>query len=41
MKITFKCTNNQYIVTVNGHSHTFDTSKEAWQFIINTRKAVA
>lgn len=41
MKITFKRINQQYVVTVNGHSYTFATSKEAWDFIINTRKEVA
>lgn len=41
MKITFKRTNQSYVVTVNGHPYTFATSKEAWQFIISTRKEVA
>ena len=37
MKITFKRFNNQYIVTINGYTHTLATSKEAWQIIMNTR----
>lgn len=37
MRITFKRTNRQYVVTLNGHIHIFDTSKEAWQAIINIR----
>lgn len=41
MKITFKRTNQQYVVTVNGIPHTFSTSRDAWEFIINTRKEVA
>jgi hypothetical protein len=41
MKITFKLINNEYVVTVNGCPHTFPTSKEAWEFIFNTRKEVA
>ena len=41
MKITFKRANHEYVVTVNGHPYTFTTIKEAWEFIINTRKAVA
>ena len=41
MRITFKRTNQEYVVTVNGHPYTFDSSKEAWNFIINTRKEVA
>ena len=39
MKITFKRTNQQYVVTVNGHYYTFDTSKDAWEFIFSLRKA--
>ena len=39
MKITFKCTNQQYIVTIDGYAHTFATSKDAWNFIFNLRKA--
>ena len=39
MRITFKCTNHKYIVTVNGDIHTFTTSKDAWSFIFNLRKA--
>jgi hypothetical protein len=41
MKITFKRTNQQYVVTVNGCTYTFATSKDAWNFIINVRKEVA
>lgn len=41
MRITFKCINNEYVVTVNGHPYSFASSKEAWQFIINARKEVA
>lgn len=41
MRITFKRTNNEYVVTVNGCRHTFDTSKEACEFIDTLRKEVA
>ena len=41
MRITFKLTNGAYVVTVNGHPYEFTSSKDAWQFIINTRKEVA
>ena len=41
MKITFKCINRQYVVTVNGHPHIFTTSNDALEFIINARKEVA
>lgn len=39
MRITFKRTNQQYVVTVNGYPYTFDTSKDACKFIFNLRKA--
>ena len=38
MRITFKRTNQQYIVTVNGCGHTFETIKDAWVFIFALRK---
>lgn len=41
MKITFKRTHNEYIVTVNGRYFSFDTSKEACEFIFRIRKEVA
>lgn len=37
MKITFKRTNKQYVVTVDGCQHTFSTSKDACKFIFKTR----
>jgi hypothetical protein len=39
MKITFKCTDQQYVVTVNGHPYTFASSKDACEFIFSLRKA--
>ena len=39
MRITFKRTNQEYVVTVNGCPYTFDTNKDAWKFIFNLRKA--
>ncbi len=41
MKITFKSTNHQHIVTVNGTQYTFDTSKDALVFIFALRKEIA
>lgn len=41
MRITFKRTNGDYIVTINNQHFTFDTSKEAFAFIFAVRKAVA
>ena len=41
MKITFKLARKQYIVTVNGNSYTFSTSKDACEFINNIRKEAA
>lgn len=41
MRVTFKRENGKYIVTVNGTVHTFDTHKDAWEFICETRKEVA
>jgi hypothetical protein len=41
MKITFKRTYNEYVVTVNGRYYAFDTCKEACEFIFNIRKEVA
>lgn len=41
MKITWKCTKQGYEVVVNGCTYKFTTSKEAWDFIINTQKGVA
>lgn len=41
MKITFKRINQQYVVTVNGCQHTFNTSKDAWEFVFNARKEIA
>ena len=41
MKITFKHAHNEYIVTVNGRYFAFETSKEAWEFIIRVRKEIA
>lgn len=38
MRITFKRTNHQHIVTVNGYYYTFDTSRDAWTFIFALRK---
>ena len=38
MKITFKRTNGEYTVTVNGHPHTFNSGYDAWNFIFNLRK---
>jgi hypothetical protein len=37
MKITFKRTNQKYVVTVDGYPTIFTSSKEAWGFIINLR----
>ena len=39
MKITFKRTNGEHVVTVNGRSYTFATNKEAWEFIFKLQKA--
>lgn len=39
MKITCKRTNQSYVVTVNGCPHTFTSSRDAWEFIFNLRKA--
>ncbi len=39
MKITFKRTSQAYVVTVNGHPYTFDSGKDAWEFIFDLRKA--
>lgn len=41
MKITFKCINGKYTVTVDKVEQTFPTSKEAWEFIFDTQKEVA
>jgi hypothetical protein len=41
MKITFKRTNKKYVVTVDGRTYSFATSKEACQFIFDIRKEVA
>lgn len=41
MKITFKRTYGEYIVTVNGRYYSFDTCKEACEFIFHLRKEVA
>lgn len=39
MRITFKRTNGEYTVTVNGWSHTFDSSLDAWEFIFDLQKS--
>lgn len=39
MKITFKRTKGEYLVTVNGHPHTFNSGHDAWEFIFYLRKA--
>lgn len=41
MKITFKHCYNEYIVTVDGRYFSFQTCKEACEFIFNVRKEVA
>ena len=41
MRITCKYLKKQYVVTVNGITHTFKTSKDAWNFITKTRKDIA
>lgn len=41
MKITFKRTNGQYTVTVDGCPHKFLSGKDAWEFIFYLRKEVA
>lgn len=41
MKITFKRTYGEYIVTVNGVYFAFDTIKDALEFIFKVRKEVA
>lgn len=41
MNITFKRINGEYVVTVNGHPHQFQTSRDAWEFIFKLRKEVA
>ena len=35
MKITFKRTNQEYVVTINGKSQTFTTHAGAWNYIYN------
>ena len=41
MKITFKFTSGEYIVTVDGRYYSFNTSKEALTFIFALKKGVA
>ena len=41
MRITFKRTNGEYIVSVNGYECTFETNRDAWEFIFYLRKEVA
>lgn len=39
MRITFKRTNGQYIVTVNDRSYAFASSLDAWEFIFDLKKS--
>ena len=41
MRITFKRTNGEYTVTVNGLPRIFETAQDAWEFIFYLRKEVA
>ena len=41
MKITFKRTHNEYIVTVNGRYFSFETSLDAWKFIFELKGIAA
>jgi hypothetical protein len=38
MRITFKRTNGEYTVTVNKSSYTFDSSRDAWEFIFGLKQ---
>ena len=38
MRVTFKCTNGECIVTINGQRFLFDTVREALTFIFDIRK---
>jgi hypothetical protein len=39
MKVTLTRKNREYVVTVNGHPYTFDSGKDAWEFIFDLHKA--
>jgi hypothetical protein len=39
MKITFKRTYGEYIVTIDGRYYSFNTCKDACEFILSLRKA--
>lgn len=39
MKITFKRTYGEYIVTIDGRCYSFNTCKDACEFIFSLRKA--